>query len=175
MASKTYSKSEILNMTVMEKNAYMLSLGIHGLICPSNFIPVSNKNNPNLTLEEQMINISQSFFMVDAIYTKDEVLEIEKQQYDKILKYLTGIIEYSELDLLPLYISVHGEFIISHMLDSDRLENLKRISQNLWIKIVKENFGNNVLTYDEYILKRDELWKLYYKTLIGEVCGIIEA
>ncbi len=160
-------------MTDMEKNAYMLSLGIHRLIRPSNFIPVSN--NPNLTLEEQMIHISQSFFMVDAIYTKDEVLEIEKQQYDKILKYLTGIIEYSELDLLPLYISVHEEFIISHMLDSDRLENLKRISQNLWIKIVKENFGNNLLTYDEYILKRDELWKLYYKTLIGEVCGIIEA
>jgi hypothetical protein len=175
MASKTYSKSEILNMTDMEKNAYMLSRSLHGLICPSNFIPVSNKNNPNLTLEKQMINISQSFVMVDAIYTKDKVLEIEKQQYDKILKYLTGIIEYSELDLLPLYISVHGEFIISHMLDSDRLENLKRISQNLWIKIVKENFGNNVLTYDEYILKRDELWKLYYKTLIGEVCGIIEA
>jgi hypothetical protein len=82
------------------------------------------------------------------------------------------------LNLPPLYIDISAISAINAINaingNIQYLNIINRISNNLWVKIVKENFGNNVLSPNEYNIKRRELLEVYFNTLIDELCGIRE-
>jgi hypothetical protein len=91
-------------------------------------------------------------------------------------KFFLGEISYENLNLPPLCIDISAINAINAINGNIQYLNIiNRISNNLWVKIVKENFGNNVLSPNEYNIKRRELLEVYFNTLIDELCGIREA